>query len=128
MIAAERPAETWERKLETRGGASATLLDVNADCPAQSHSPCPCSPYSDSSGGLIQKPTSLTFISVSVLPDGTFGAHGGFGNAWSGIFLIGILLLRQPDTLFDLPQEQTTAVTGDRSGVELRRISRRFWG
>jgi hypothetical protein len=29
-------------------------------------------------------------------------------------------LVEDPDTLFDLPQEQTTAVTGDRSTVKLR--------
>jgi hypothetical protein len=32
----------------------------------------------------------------------------------------GSKLAEDPDTLFDLPQEQTTAVTGDRSAVKLR--------
>jgi hypothetical protein len=67
--------------------ADATLLDVHADCPAQSHTPCPNSPYFGSNGGLIQKPTSLAFVSVSVLPDGTFGAHGCLGSFWAGIMV-----------------------------------------
>ncbi len=65
--------------------ANATLLDVHADCPAQSHTPCPNSPYFASSSGLIQQPTSLALVSVSVLPDGTSGAHGCLGSFWAGI-------------------------------------------
>lgn len=65
--------------------ANATLLDQNADCPAGSHTQCPYSPYFASAVGLIQKPTSLRFLSVSVLPDGTFGAYGCLGSAFYGI-------------------------------------------
>lgn len=64
---------------------NANLIDENADCPEGSGHPCPTSPYFDSAGGFIQAPTSLQFISVSVLPDGTSGAVGCPSSSWSGI-------------------------------------------
>ena len=61
--------------------ASATLEGGSYDCPQD------CNPtyYYEGATGTIQVPTSLQFISVSVLPDGTSGAVGCPGSSWSGI-------------------------------------------
>lgn len=65
--------------------ASVDLPYGNADCIGSTA--CPTQNWVESAFGLIQKPTSLRFISVSVLPDGTFGAVGCPGSAFSGIMV-----------------------------------------
>jgi len=56
------------------GTVSATYFGPPGTCTFQGSGPT-----------TVQVPTSLQFISVSVLPDGTFGVHGCPGSAWSGI-------------------------------------------
>jgi hypothetical protein len=63
--------------------ATAGLQYGNSDCTP--NGPCPTTPFGPASApGTIQKPTSLKFLSLSVLPTGTTGAFGCPPNS-SGI-------------------------------------------